>query len=178
MFTQSVIYDLPFGHGKKFLQSGVLSQIIGGWRVTGVVTLQSGLPLNFSCGGCQSLNTPGNSQSPNINGPFTKLYGIRTNSWFDTSVFSDPTLAAGTPTFGNVGRYILSGPGVFNLDAALFKNFHLTERFNLEFRTDWYSATNTPQFNLPNTSYGDASFGLVTGSGGNRTIDLGLKLSF
>lgn len=180
MFTQSVIYELPFGHGKKFLQSGILSQVVGGWRITGVVSLASGLPLNFSCGGCQTINTPNNSQSPNINGQFTKLYGIRTNPWFDTSAFSDPTVAAGgVPTFGNVGRYILSGPGIFNLDAALFKNFHLTERFNLEFRTDWYSATNTPQFSAPNTSYGDANFGLITGtSGGNRTIDLGLQLRF
>ena len=178
MFTQSVIYDLPFGQGKKFLQSGgPLNVIFGGWRITGVVTLMSGLPLNFGCT-CQSINTPGNSQSPDLVGQFHKLYGINTAPWFDTSAFADPTILAGRPTFGNVGRYILSGPGFFNLDAALFKNIRLTERFNLEFRTDWYSASNTPQFNNPGQTFGDSTFGRVTGASGARTIDLGLKLGF
>ncbi len=177
IFTQSVIYDLPFGKGRHFLQSGALSNVLGGWRITGVITLESGLPLNFGCN-CVGLNTPNNAQSPDIVGPFKKLYGINTSPWFDTSVFADPSLLAGKPTFGNVGRYILSGPGFFNLDAALFKSFALTERFNLEFRTDWYSATNTPQFSLPDLGLGDSNFGLVQGAGGARTIDVGLKLTF
>jgi len=177
MFTQSVIYDLPFGKGKRFFQTGALDYILGGWRVSGIVTLMSGLPLNFGCT-CAPLNTPGNSQSPELVGQFNKLYGINTVPWFNTSAFADPTILAGRPTFGNVGRYILSGPGFFNLDAALFKNIRVTERFNLEFRTDWYSATNTPQFNTPNVTLGDATFGLVTGAGGSRAIDLGLRLSF
>ena len=177
IFTQSVIYDLPFGKGRKYVTTGPLNTIVGGWRFTGVVTLLSGLPLNFGCT-CQSINTPGNSQSPELVGAFTKLYGINTVPWFNTSAFADPTILFGKPTFGNVGRYILSGPGSFNLDAALFKTVAVTERFNLEFRTDWYSATNTPHFNTPGTTLNSATFGLVTGAGGSRTIDLGVKLSF
>ena len=77
------------------------------------------------------------------------------------------------------GRKIhLSGPGFFNVDAALFRNIRLTEKFNLQFRTDWYSATNTPHFNNPGLTLGDATFGKITGSCGTRAIDLGLKLSF
>jgi hypothetical protein len=159
------------------LKTGPLNYILGGWQVTGVVSLQSGLPLNFGCT-CASINTPNNSQSPEQVGPFRKLYGINTNFWFDTSAFADPTILFGKPTFGNVGRYIESGPGYFNLDAALFKNIRITERFNLQFRTDWYSATNTPHFDTPDVTLGDANFGKVTGAGGNRAIDLGLKLSF
>ena len=52
------------------------------------------------------------------------------------------------------------------------------QKFNLEFRTDWCSATNTPHFNNPNVTLGDSTFGLVTGAGGSRAIDLGLKLEF
>lgn len=177
IWTQSVIYDLPFGNGRRFLKTGPLNYVLGGWRITGVVTLMSGLPLNFGCT-CAPLNTPNNAQSPEQVGTFTKLYGINTVPWFNTSAFADPTILAGHPAFGDVGRNILSGPGFFNLDMALFKNIRLTERFNLEFRTDWYSATNTPQFNTPDVTLGDSTFGLVTGSSGNRTIDLGLKLSF
>jgi hypothetical protein len=177
IYTQSVIYDLPFGKGRRIFQAGALNHILGGWRISGVLTLMSGTALNFGCT-CAPLNTPGNSQSPQLVGTFRKLYGINTVPWFDTSVFADPTILAGKPTFGNVGRYILSGPGFFNLDAALFRNIRVSERFNLEFRTDWYSATNTPQFNNPGLNLGDATFGLVTGAGGNRNIDLGLKLNF
>ncbi|MGH9639955.1 MAG: TonB-dependent receptor, partial [Bryobacteraceae bacterium] len=138
----------------------------------------TGTPLNFGCTCSSSLNTPGNSQSPDLVGQFQKLYGINTEPWFNTSAFADPTLLAGTPTFGNVGRYILSGPDLFNLDAALFRTFTVTERFKLRFRTDWYSTTNTPHFNNPDTTLGDSTFGFVTGAGGSRTIDVGLNLSF
>ena len=177
IFNQSFLYDLPFGKGQKFFKTGPLNVLLGGWQVSGVWTLMSGSPLNFGCT-CAPLNTPGNSQSPELVAPFQKLYGVNTVPWFDTSAFADPTLLFGGPTFGNVGRYIESGPGFFNLDAALFRNIRLTERFNLAFRTDWYSATNTPHFNNPNVTLGNSTFGLVTGAGGSRAIDLGLKLSF
>lgn len=177
MFNQSIVYDLPFGKGQKFFQSGPANVILGGWQITGVWTLMSGTPLNFGCN-CVALNTPGNHQSPELVAPFRKLYGVNTNNWFDPTSFADPTVLFGKPTFGNVGRYILSGPGYFNLDAALFRNIRLTERFNLQFRTDWYSATNTPHFSNPDVSPGDSTFARVTGAGGSRAIDLGLKLSF
>ena len=177
MFNQSFVYDLPFGKGRRFFQTGPMNIVLGGWQISGVWSLISGSPLNFGCN-CTPLNTPGNSQSPELVGSFHKLYGVNTNAWFDTSAFADPSLLFGAPTFGNIGRYIQSGPGLFNLDAALFRNIRLTEKFNLEFRTDWYSATNTPHFNNPDVTLGDSTFGLVTGAGGSRAIDLGLKLEF
>jgi hypothetical protein len=146
IFNQSFVYDLPIGKGRRFLRSGPANIVLGGWQVSGVWTLMSGSPLNFGCN-CSGLQTPGNSQSPQLVAPFRKLYGINTNYRFNPSSFADPTVLAGKPAFGNVGRYILSGPGFFNLDAALFRNIRLMEKFNLQFRTDWYSATNTPHFN-------------------------------
>lgn len=177
MFKQSIVYPLPFGKGERWFHTGIANAILGGWEITGIWTLMSGSALNFGCN-CLPLNTPGNSQSPELVGPFKKLYGVNTQLWFDPSAFADPTLLFGKPTFGNVGRYILSGPGFFNLDAAAFRSFNLTERFKLQFRTDWYSATNTPQFNNPNTTLGDATFGQVTGAGGSRSIDVGVHLIF
>lgn len=114
------------------------------------------------------------------------MYGIDAQPWFNTSVFQDPTKLFGKPTFGNVGQYILSGPNTFNLDAALFKNIQMTERFKLEFRTEWFSALNNPQFAAPDVNVGDSTFGLVKGTlgtypastGGARNIDLGLRLIF
>ena len=177
IFNLSFVYDLPFGKGRKVFQSGAANIILGGWQLTGVLEVMSGTPLNFDCT-CAALNTPGNHQSPELVAPFRKLYGVNTNYWFDPASFADPTVLFGKSSFGNVGRNILSGPGFFNLDAALFRNIRLTERFNLQFRTDWYSATNTPHFNNPSVTLGNSSFARVTGAGGSRAIDLGLKLTF
>ncbi len=177
MFNQSFVYDLPFGKGHKYLRSGAGSWILGGWEVTGIWSLMTGLPLGFGCD-CTSINTPGNGQSPELVAPFQTLYGVNTNYWFNRSAFADPSVLFGKPTFGDVGRYILNGPGMFDLDGALFRDFRLTERFTLEFRSDWFSVTNTPQFNNPNTTLGDSTFGRVTGAGGARTIDVGAKLMF
>lgn len=178
VLVQSYVWDLPFGHGKRWLnQGGAADKVLGGWEFSGIARFISGSPLDFGCT-CQGINTPGNGQSPWVTGPIRKLYGIDTQPWFDTSVFQDPTKFFGTPTFGNVGRYILSGPNIFNLDASLFKTFRITERFTFEFRTEWFSALNNPQFGNPDLNLGDSTFGLVKSAGGNRNIDFGGRLMF
>jgi hypothetical protein len=151
--------------------------VFGGWRFSNVVTFMTGTPFNFGCT-CASINTPGNHQSPWVTGPIAEPKGVDTQLWFDTSVFQDPTKLFGKPTFGNVGRYILSGPNFFNLDSSLAKVFRLTERFNFEFRTDWFSATNTARFDNPDVTLGDANFGHVTSAGGARNIFFGGRLIF
>ncbi|HKV26593.1 MAG TPA: carboxypeptidase regulatory-like domain-containing protein [Candidatus Acidoferrum sp.] len=179
MFVQSYIWDLPLGKGHRWLAGGgPLNAIFGGWRFSNVVTFMTGTPFNFGCN-CHTLNTPGNHQSPWVTGPITEPKGVDTQLWFNTSVFEDPyTANNNTVTFGNVGRYILSGPNLFNLDSSLAKVFRLSERFSFEFRTDWFSATNTPQFNNPDVTLGDANFGHVTGAGGARNIYFGGRLIF
>ena len=179
IFVQSYVWDLPFGKGQRWVHGGPLNTVIGGWRFSNVVTFMTGTPFNFNCT-CITINTPGNHQSPNVNGPIAEPKGIDKQLWFNASVFSDP----GGTTFGNVGRYILSGPNFFNLDSSLAKNFRLTERFNLQFRTDWFSATNMPQFSNPDVTLGDANFGHVTSTisnssdGGARHIFFAAKLTF
>ncbi|GAC1662214.1 MAG: hypothetical protein NVS9B4_15590 [Candidatus Acidiferrum sp.] len=174
-FVQSYSYNLPFGKGRRWLNSGFADKVLGGWEVSGILTLMTGTPMNFSASD-SSLNTPGNAQSADINGAFTRLHGVGKQAlWFDTSVFSQPT---GKGVFGNTGRNIFSGPGFFNLDASILKRISITERVKLQFRSDWFSATNTPQFNNPNTSFTSSDFGHVTGAGGARSIDFGLQLSF
>jgi hypothetical protein len=178
MFVQSFVWDLPFGKGQRWLQSGPLNVAFGGWRFSNVITFMTGTPFNFGCN-CHTINTPGNHQSPWVTGAIAEPKGVDTQLWFDTSVFQDPfTANNNTVTFGNVGRYILSGPNFFNLDSSLAKVFRLTERFHFEFRTDWFSATNMPQFSNPDVTLGDANFGHVTGAGGARSIYFGGRLIF
>ncbi len=173
-FTQSYIYELPFGKGKQYAQSGPASWILGGWQLNGILTLMSGNAINFSS--TAPNNAPGNAQTANINGVYKVLGGVNTSPWFDKSVFSAPA----ANTFGNVGRNAASGPKFFNLDASLFRTFTLTERFKLELRAEAFGVPNSPgwQLNNPNTNVNDANFGLIRGAGGNRTMQFGARLMF
>ena len=93
---------------------------------------------------------------------------------FSRSSFANPVGAV----FGNIGRNAMSGPGFFNLDFSLFKIFAITERIKMEVRAESFGVTNTPQFNNPNTTLGNANFGYITGAGGGRQMQLGAKINF
>ncbi|HWY44907.1 MAG TPA: TonB-dependent receptor [Candidatus Sulfotelmatobacter sp.] len=184
-FVQSFVYDFPLGHGKRWATSGPVAAVVGGWRVSTFMTIMSGLPMAFTAPGA-SLNTPGNTQTPNLVAPVKILHGIGPNNpWFSTTSFAAPT---GNGTFGTVGRNYLSGPNFFNLDATLSKSIRFTERYNMELRLEAFGVTNTPQFFF--TSNGGTSngttfspsptspFGHISSATGGRTLQLGLKFNF
>lgn len=176
IFNNTFMWHLPFGEGSHLASTGLPGKVLGDWELTGVWEAASGMPLNFSCT-CASFNTPGNQAFPNFTGigKVRKLHGIGSRPWFDTTAFSAPP----ADTQGNVGNYISSGPRFFNLDASIFRRVRLTERFNLELRSEWLHATNTPQFANPNTTFGSSSFGLVTTTnGGNRLVNVAGKITF
>jgi len=192
-FVQSYLYELPFGKGKPWLHSGIGRWVLGDWQLSGVFTLMTGTPMTF--GTTVSANTPGSSITPDITGAVNILHGVAgpggTALWFDTSVFKQPLEPDGkTPHFGNMGRANIDGPGLGDLDLALFRRFQLTERLKGEFRVESFNFTNTPAFDNPNTTVGSVDFGKVTGTLGGlisnqsvggtgaRTLQLGLKLVF
>jgi hypothetical protein len=94
--------------------------------------------------------------------------------YFDPTVFSDPV----GQVFGNTGRDFLRGPGFFNLDMSLFRNFKLTERFTLQARGEAFGFTNTPHFGNPGTSVDGSNFGIISSSSGERTVWVAAKLIF
>jgi hypothetical protein len=157
---------------------------VGGWQLAGILTLMSGLPVTVTASG-SSLNTPGETQTANQIAPITFAKGINVgNPWFSTSSFAQPTGV----TFGNTGRNIFSGPGLFAINASLFKNFQIRERFNVELRAETFNLTNTPEFSNPSTSITSSTFGYVTGTlgsgtgvngtGGGRALQIGTKITF
>ncbi|MGH9542631.1 MAG: carboxypeptidase regulatory-like domain-containing protein [Terriglobales bacterium] len=173
--TEGFVYQLPFGSYGPWAKTGVASAILGGWQLNGVMQMMSGMP--FSIGSSSRLDWNGVNQRGNIDGPFKVLGGIGYgNQWFDPSSFSDPT----PDTYGNAGRNTFYGPGYFNLDASLFRNFQISERTNLRLRIETFNTTNTPGFDNPNSGNIDSSdFGQVTGeSKGTRSLQFGLQLSF
>lgn len=192
-FVQSYLYQLPFGKGKRWAKEGPGSYILGGWQVNGVLTLMTGRPLTF--GTTISPNATGNSLTPDQIGPYVITHAVAGSSgsvtWFDTSAFKQPVDADGkTPHWGSMGRNNVDGPGLFNIDASLFRNFRITERFKAELRAEATNFTNTPAFGNPNTTVGSADFGKVTGTlaglianqgvggTGSRNIQLGLRITF
>ena len=184
-YTQSYVYQLPAGKGKKWLRSGPGAWVLGNWQLSGVLQLLSGTPIYISASGA-SLNTPiGETQTADQVAPVQILHGINTgNQWFSTASFAQPTGVR----FGTSGRNILSGPGLFGLNLSLFKNFKFRERVNAEFRCETFNFTNTPQFANPQNSLTSSNFGFVTGTlgsgtgvngtGGGRALQLGVKISF
>lgn len=182
-FVQSYVYDLPFGPGKKWLHSGLIGNVFGGWRLNGVLTVMTGIPMTLTPS-TNNLNMPGNTQTVNQIAPVQILKGVGPNSpWFSAASFTAP---AANGVFGNTGRNFLSGPGFFNLDGSLFKLITYRERYNLEIRGEAFAITNTPQFANPGNVLGSSNFGYVTStiggnstaSNGNRVLQLGVKLSF
>jgi hypothetical protein len=189
MFNQSYIWELPFGKGKRYVNSGFLSNVLGGWQVSGILTVMSGQALNISAPNA-TLNAPGNSNNPNYLGSGElpvpgdinfRATGRSQPTWFDTSLFQAPA----ANTFGNVGRNAFTGPGFFNLDLSAFRRLKVSERWTVEFRAESFNFTNTPQYPNPDGGFGNATFGQITNAAigsaadaGSRQIQLGLRLLF
>lgn len=165
-------YDLPFGRSQRWLTHGFVNKIAGGWQLNGIMALVSGIPFTVSAS-ATSLNSPGNAQTANQILPTVEIFGGLT-PYFDTKAFAAPS---GAGVFGNTGRNILRGPGYFNLDGSVFRNFRITERFKLQFRTEAFGLTNTPHFNNPGATIG-GGFGNITGSSGQRQLRFAMKLNY
>jgi hypothetical protein len=194
-FEQSFVYELPFGHGHAHLNNGIGDAVLGGWRLTGIVSILSGLPFTATTTG-GSLNTPGTQQTATLTGGFRKLGGIGpSHPWFDPTHFSQPSGCTGqnpcnNPGLGNTGRNQFRGPGYVQDNISVFKDFHVYRESSLEFRVDAFQLSNTPQFGQPNVGSVTASnFGTITstlgsgqgsvnGVGGGRTLQGSLRFSF
>ncbi len=177
-FVLSTNYTLPVGKGQRFdFQNGVANNVLGGWKMNLIFTAQTGLP--FTPVLATSVSNAGGSR-PDRLGEGTIDNPTR-EKWFDTS-FNTAGAAWGVPatfTFGNSARNILFGPGRVNFDYSLFKDVALTERWNLQFRAEFFNLMNTPQFDLPNGSIGSSNAGVISAVLGNpRQVQFGLRLSF
>jgi hypothetical protein len=152
---------------------------LGGWQLSGVLALQSGLPYTVT------LNRdPSNSGSPGRpdrldDGSLSS--GERTiERYFDIAAFVDPSVnSPGVFRFGNSGRSILRGPGQFNMDLGVLRDFNLSEDVRLQFRTELFNFTNTPQFGVPAATIGNAQAGIINSVvNPERQIQFALKLLF
>ncbi len=174
-------WELPFGKGKSFATDGAAAMILGGWQINGTIATFSGTPMTITTSGA-ALNVNGNLQTADqLKTDVATPKGIGSGSeWFDRSAYGQVL----TQRYGNTHRNSLRGPGVFNSNASIFRTFTLTERFKMEFKSEFFNFTNTPIFSNPVTNVNSGDFGFVTstfggyGSPAQRNIRFGLRLSF
>jgi len=175
------VYDLPFGRGKQFGHdmNKAVDAVVGGWEVSPIIQFRTGFPLAV-------LSAPDNSGTfsrgarPNCNSlpsvtPDAVIPGTGIQWFTNNGNFT----AAPTGTFGNCAPQLsgLRSPHYTDVDMSLHKDFHLTERFRLQFRTDFINAFNHVQLNAPNMSLG-SSIGQITSAQNPRNIQLALKLYY
>jgi len=184
------VYELPFGKNQRWARTGVANAILGGWQTNWVLSRVGGTPLTLTddSAAAAQFNAPGNSQLPDVVGPIVILGGIGPRPgqanctaaacrYFDTTAFARVT--TGAPRFGTSVRSVLRGPGFFNLDISLFRDFTITERIKFQFRTEWFNSTNTPRFGNPGTNIANAAtFGVITSASNERQIWFGGKFTF
>ncbi len=177
--VNSVLYQLPFGKGKRLLdRGGIVNVLAGGWEFGSLFNIQTGFPVTITDGGRDVSNTGGGFDRPNQkSGQVTELSRDQRNSdrWFNTAAFE--LQAPGT--FGNVGRNTLISPGIVQWDASLLKTFHFLETRSLQFRFEAFNAANHANLAAPDASVISANFGKITGTRMNmRELQFGLKLIF
>jgi hypothetical protein len=170
-FVASFNYALPFFSSGA---NGFVRQALGGWQTNGIVTLQTGFPFNVIASG-DPANTGRSNERPNlVSTPSSNCGDAHLTNCINSAAFAVPVYA-----YGNAGRNLLYGPGLYNVDFSVFKNFRIQERATLQFRSEFFNFFNTPAFSNPNATLGAANFGTITTTKhDNREIQFALKLAF
>ncbi len=171
----SFVWDLP----GKSLGSKAAAAILGGWQMSGIVTLQSGRPFGLASSGDRAAGA--GSPYPDLVGnlflPSDRTRGEKIARYFDTTAVVQP--APGT--YGTLGRNILRGPAFYNTDLSVSRSIPLgfREGARLNFRTEFFNVFNRPQLGIPDRSVGGSAFGRITTvDSGPRILQFGLKVEF
>ena len=187
ILTAYAIYELPFGHGKAPWRerNKVLNAVVSGWSVSSIITFRTGFPLAIAPGGIADDSgtfsrgmRPDCNSIPKVTGETPiSTPGVGGYQWFtNNGNFTAPAVG----TFGNCPSQLgyLRTAHYTNVDFSLHKDFQLTERFKLQFRTDFINAFNHVQLNAPYIWDLGASLGQVTSAQPPRNIQLALKLYY
>jgi hypothetical protein len=182
------VYELPFF---KDSSNRFLKATVGGWELAGILTFESGAPINLGVSGNNASsvipNAGGSSSSnsgnrPNVTGAIS--YPKTVAQWFNPASFSAPTCATGPDCWGNLGFDALRGPGRDNWNLSLLKTFAFTERFKMQFRAESFNTWNHTQFKGDannggiSLNQGSSNFGAITSAFDPRVFQLALKAMF
>ncbi|MDX2151303.1 MAG: carboxypeptidase regulatory-like domain-containing protein [Bryobacteraceae bacterium] len=177
-FRAFYAYDLPFLRGSKT----VAARVLGGWQISGSTSIFSGDPIDITLGYDANFDaiTSRPQDRPDLVAPIRYTGGspdAQMRRYFDPSSFARPVITENY-LFGNLMRNALYSPGRWSTDLALIKNFAITERFRAQFRAEAYNWVNHPNLDDPVTSMSAGDFGRILTKSGNRTMQMGLRVSF
>jgi hypothetical protein len=184
LISAYAVYDLPFGRGREFgsNMNRVANAVVGGWTVSPLLIWHTGFPLALSTTATDLTGTNTRGLRPDCNGINT-VYGRRPFTgpgggifWFDPSNYSNPVPG----DFGTCAPQLggLRGPGYYDWDISLQKNFQLTERFRVQFRSDFLNAFNSVNLTAPVTTVAQPTTGQITLAQPAREIQFALKVFF
>ena len=177
--TTTVVWELPFGRDRRWANqvSPVVDGFIGGWRLTAINTMTSGLPVNLSYSPSSTFSvSAAPTYRPNVVGD---VYGDGSiDNYFNRDNVVIPTDR--TQPFGNAARNIARGPSIYTLDLGLHKSIGLgVQDMRLEFRIEAFNALNKTNFGAPNGNRSSTDFGTIRSlSSTPRQIQLGVKVYF
>ena len=156
-------YELPIGPGKPVLSSGVASKVLGGWQVNGIMSYQSGIPIQIVTNNTLPLFNSGNSPNSivdqKVENPFSPFDPAK-NVLLNAAAFSIP----GTGQFGSSSQMLPNARNfpVYNEDLGLMKKFFISEQRYFELRFEMFNAFNRTVFGGPATNINNANYGQVT----------------
>jgi hypothetical protein len=177
LFTAATLYHLPVGPGKRWLQQGIASRILGNWQINAIVTLRSGQVFTPTTG--VDIANIGAVTSSSYDRPNLLFNPVLSNptpyEWFNTKAFAAPAQY----TYGSAGRDIIRDDNVRSFDLSLFRQQRVTERVRMEFRAESFNVLNHPSFGAPGLTFGSKTFGQVTSTSSTaRQNQLSLRLVF
>lgn len=173
-FNTSLLWRLPFFQNSK----GLTKTLLGGWQYNNILNLETGLPYSITDTRDQGLTGVGAGVRADLVGN-AHLDGGRPksewlNRYFNTTAFALPVEG----TFGTSGRNILRGPGYFNVDASLIKDFSLGEQRAIQFRAEFFNLFNRANFGTPINTLNSPNLGRILSAASPRILQFGLKLAF
>jgi hypothetical protein len=153
--------------------------VLGGWQISGIVNWQQGFPFSVLSGRDNSRSGLNLDRADIINPAAAMISGDRPksawlNQYFNVADYAQNALG----TFGNSGRNTLRGPRSFNADLSAQKVFSISDRLRIQFRAEFFNATNTPTFDLPNATLTSASVGRILSAQDPRILQFSLKVTF
>jgi hypothetical protein len=171
VFNFSAIWQIP-----NAPVHGLTDTLLNGWQLSSLATWRDGFPFSVASGQDNSFSGVGADRADYIGGKasLSGSHGQMVNQYFNVAAFTPN--AAGT--FGNSGKNILRGPHLFNTDLSLLKNFKVTERASVQFRSEFFNVFNNVNFNQPQNILSSSSRGRITSAGDPRILQFALKLMF
>ena len=184
------VYQVPIGRGKRYFggMNRALDAVVGGWQISGITTYQTGAPFSVSFAVPTGFTGWWGGRASTVAG--ADLYATQGSGhdivngvqWFNPAAFTAPQPF----TWGNSSRNMLFGPGSYNWDASMAKNFSITEKIKLQMRGDFLNALNHFNLSAPSASIADtrdggvtnANSGKITGGSGSRVVQVGARITF